>query len=190
VSDDHQPAEPQRLPAPPISGLSRMASGLVTVAGLGLGGWAVFKSDNELGTSTLLLVGVLAGIVTALGRIPRIKMGDHEIDPGYLVGYRAAALEANETLEEAKEQDLSLDEAQHRLINNLLVHAVPEDPMIRWAEMEWPEIARHANAVPTMAARRDKTGKHWMVSAKAGRVTAVREYPEMDEAARRQREGQ
>ena len=50
------------------------------------GGFATFKTDNEIGTSALLLVRVLAGIVAILQRIPKIKMGVNEIDPGH--GFR------------------------------------------------------------------------------------------------------
>jgi len=78
---------------PEITGWGRAATGAVSVAALLAGGLATFKTDNEIGTSALLFVGVLGGIVTLLGRIPRIKVGENEIDPGtaYIVGERAGA---------------------------------------------------------------------------------------------------
>jgi hypothetical protein len=58
---------------------------LGAIFGLGLGGYATITSDNELGTVAAFTVGFLFSVVAILGRIPRLKFGDTEVDPGPLV---------------------------------------------------------------------------------------------------------
>jgi hypothetical protein len=102
---------PQPLPhtQPEIKGLARGACVLVSLGGFVAGVCATFKTDNEVGTSALLLVGVLAGIVAILQRIPKIKMGDNEIDPGpwvargIAIGADAVADAVEEALEESED---------------------------------------------------------------------------------------
>ena len=68
----------------PMGALSRPLRGSASVAaliGLGAGGLAVFSTDNEVGSSALLLVGLFFAVTALLGRVPKIKIGDNEIDP-------------------------------------------------------------------------------------------------------------
>jgi hypothetical protein len=72
MSEDPKPeTEPIFLPG--IRGLARGTCALVSLAGLAAGGFAVFKTDNEFGTTGLLLIGALAGITALIQRIPKIK---------------------------------------------------------------------------------------------------------------------
>lgn len=74
-SGDHTPGQHAIVGAP------RAACVLTSMAGLMAGTIATFTTENEIGTGALLFVGVLAGVAAILQRIPRIKMGDTEIDP-------------------------------------------------------------------------------------------------------------
>lgn len=51
------------------------------MGGLVGGTFATFETENEIGTSALLFVGVLAGVIALLRRVPKIKLGDNELDP-------------------------------------------------------------------------------------------------------------
>jgi len=113
VTDEPKPPRP--IAQPEIKGLTRAACALVSMAGFVSGGIATFRTDNEIGTSALLLVGVLAGVITLLQRVPRIKWGDNELDPGlWLAAYGAdhvadaaskAALEEKDPAEVVKAAD-------------------------------------------------------------------------------------
>lgn len=59
----------------------RLTSVAVAVASVGAGGVAVFETENEVGTGTLLAIGAYFVIAVILGRFPRLKLGENEIDP-------------------------------------------------------------------------------------------------------------
>src|SRR5687768_12524113 len=63
--------------------------GLGGVAGLVLGGYAVVETDNELGTVAAMTFGFLFAVMALLGRVPRIKVGDTEIDPSVIAAIAA-----------------------------------------------------------------------------------------------------
>jgi hypothetical protein len=69
---------------PTLSGTARGACALASLCGLVSGGIATFKTDNEIGTSALILLGIYAGMTAILRRFPRFKLGDNEIDPGVI----------------------------------------------------------------------------------------------------------
>lgn len=75
--------------APPLVGPARGVCALASLTALIAGGVATFKSDNELGTSALILVGVYSGMSAILQRFPRFKLGDNEIDPSVIQRARA-----------------------------------------------------------------------------------------------------
>lgn len=94
-----------------ISGWPRRLCTVVSVALLGLGIWATFTTDNEIGTGALVVVGGFAGVTALLGRVPRLRVGDLELDSqlareegveATLVNV-AAALEANKDPDEVVE---------------------------------------------------------------------------------------
>jgi hypothetical protein len=74
---------------PPMARVPRAACVLVSLGGLTAGTFATFKSDNELGTSALILIGIYAGMAAILRRFPRFKLGDNEIDPSVIQQARA-----------------------------------------------------------------------------------------------------
>lgn len=92
----------------PLGKVARGVSGSVSVAGLAGGTAATFTTDNGLGTAGLLLIGGVSGLIALLGRVPRIRVGENEIDPsaayvvGYTQGHDVAAEAATEAALEAK----------------------------------------------------------------------------------------
>lgn len=63
----------------------------------------MFRSDNEAGAATMLIVAAFFAIVAALGRVPRLKFGDNEIDPSaaYALGGLEASSDATDNLTKA-----------------------------------------------------------------------------------------
>lgn len=88
-----------------------MGAVIAVVAGLG-GAVAVYLTDNEVGSATLLVVGVYFTVATVLGRFPRLKVGDNEIDPQALEEAREESGDAKINSEDAKE---GLADARRRL---------------------------------------------------------------------------
>ena len=95
-------------PKPAAHASFREVSTPVTVACVGLAscsavfaGFATFKTDNELGTAGAFLVGLFFAVVALSGRVPRIKFGDNEIDPG--VAYAAGARDGADAVADAAE---------------------------------------------------------------------------------------
>lgn len=68
-----------------LSASWRFGAALTAVLVAGFGGYAVITTDNELGSSTLLLIGVFFALVAFLGRVPRVRIGDNEMDPAFYV---------------------------------------------------------------------------------------------------------
>ena len=91
---------------PEVTGVGRAACALVGMGGFTAGVFGTFNTDNEIGTSALLLIGGVSSLIALLGRVPRIKVGDNEIDPSVLaVAYAAGADEvAVEVAEAALEE--------------------------------------------------------------------------------------
>jgi len=59
---------------------TRVPLGAISLALVALGTFAVFESDNEVGTATLLVSGLFIGTVAMFGRLPtKVKFGDAEI---------------------------------------------------------------------------------------------------------------
>lgn len=61
---------------------TRWLSGTLGAVWLGTGVTAVFITENQVGTATLLAIGVYFAIAAILGFFPRLKFGESEIDPG------------------------------------------------------------------------------------------------------------
>lgn len=131
VSDD--PGELRRdlastPPQAPQTRRQRSASVVVGLAASGAGVAAVFLTSNEIGSATLLAAGVYFVVASFLGRFPRLKFGDNEIDPGEVEKARQESNEAKSDSGEAKE---GLGEAMERLaklearVNNIMKAEVP-----------------------------------------------------------------
>lgn len=65
-----------------LSGPVRLACALIGTSMLGGGAVAVFRTSNELGSATLLVLGSLFALMAVLGHVPRFKWGGTEVDPG------------------------------------------------------------------------------------------------------------
>ena len=88
-----------------IGTFATVAASIAAVGGLGLGGVATFQTDNEVGTAAAFAVGLFFAIVALIGRVPKVKVGDNEIDPA--TAYREGARDgANAT---AAAVDVALD---------------------------------------------------------------------------------
>lgn len=88
----HPPSPPAQLPpAMVIAPALRWICGLGSVTLYSVGGVAVFTTSNDVGTAALLTVGLFLSIVALLGRVPRVKLGDNEIDPTALWAQGALA---------------------------------------------------------------------------------------------------
>jgi hypothetical protein len=86
----------QTVPNAPrdIGTFATVAAAIAAVLGLGLGGVATFKTDNEVGTAAAFAVGLFFAIVAIIGRVPKVKVGDNEIDPA--TAYREGARDGAE----------------------------------------------------------------------------------------------
>jgi len=111
---DGNSREPGQPAQQPITGVARAACVLVSFTAFVAGGFATFKTDNEIGTSALLAVGMLAGIVALLQRIPKIKLGENEIDPGVVaaVVHKATGEVANAAEAAAREDRPAIEVAK------------------------------------------------------------------------------
>ncbi|MFD3459141.1 hypothetical protein ACFWVM_05480 [Nocardia fluminea] len=59
----------------------RPACAVFAVGLAGAGAVAVFVTENGVGSAALLAIGSYFIIATFIGRFPKLKVGDHEIDP-------------------------------------------------------------------------------------------------------------
>ena len=60
---------------------TRWLSGTLGAMSAGTGVTALFITENQVGTATLLAIGAYFAIAAVLGRFPRLKLGESEIDP-------------------------------------------------------------------------------------------------------------
>lgn len=69
---------------------------VVGITLLGLGAWLVAQPKSSNGTVALLVLGALFVLAGIIGRVPRLKVGGHELDPGTAIqaGAQLAAARA------------------------------------------------------------------------------------------------
>ena len=127
---------------PEVKGLARGLCTLVGIGGLGLGTFATFETDNEIGTSALLFVGSIASLIALLGRVPRIKVGENEIDPSMLASAYAAGARKRPTPRPSS----TGAEVPERC--RLAARHAAEG-----AELEWERLRLNANSARAEAAR-------------------------------------
>jgi len=65
-----------------LSPAKQRLCGLVGIAAVGAGIAAVFLTENEVGSATLMAAGVYFLIAAFQQRFPKLKLGGNEIDPG------------------------------------------------------------------------------------------------------------
>lgn len=110
--------------------LIRAGVGIVSLAALAFAGYCTLESDNEVGTAAAYVVGLYFSIIAITGRVPKLKMGDNELDPTSLaIGAAAgvaqvteAAAEKAEHTDDAKEVVAATRDAGHdflRVIGNV-----------------------------------------------------------------------
>lgn len=76
----------------------------------GVGAVAIFMTDNEVGTAAAWAAGLFFAVVALTGQVPRVKVGDNEIDPrsyalGAVEGAEAAAAAAGEAAATSADPD-------------------------------------------------------------------------------------
>lgn len=127
-----------------ITGSARGACVLVSLGCLIAGVFATFKTDNEFGTTALLLVGVFAGLVALLQRVPRIKWGDNEMDPNELLdNVEDLAETAGDKAQELANRKASPQEIGRGTREAVEVRALKEI-LARWAEGQDQTNARRS----------------------------------------------
>lgn len=84
---------PPRVPIREISGKATAACVAASAGAFAFAGYATITTDNELGTVGAFVVGLFFAVVALTGRVPKIKMGENEIDPTgyYVLGARDGA---------------------------------------------------------------------------------------------------
>src|SRR6478735_9862110 len=101
------PVHPEEVatlpPRPRLTRQQRAASVILGLAASAAGVGAVFLTSNELGSATLLAAGVYFVLASLLGRFPKLKFGDNEIDPSEVAEARKESNEAKSDSGEAKE---------------------------------------------------------------------------------------
>lgn len=108
------PARPEEGPEPEqplLSGLQMTVACVVGVAAAAAGLFAVFKTENEVGSAALIAVGVYFLLAVIIRRFPKLKIGDNEIDPTARQIARQAARRASEAAEDAADAKEALQAA-------------------------------------------------------------------------------
>lgn len=78
-----QGSQPKRY----ISRMTTAATLILSGAAFAVGGVATFVTDNEVGTAAAYAAGLFFAVIGITGRVPKIKLGDNEIDPlSYNIG--------------------------------------------------------------------------------------------------------
>lgn len=75
----------------------RGLAGLLSLGSLGVATYCTINSDNEIGTAAAYLTGLFFATIAYTGRVPRVKIGDNELEPA-----AAAALGAEVAATAAK----------------------------------------------------------------------------------------
>jgi hypothetical protein len=63
----------------------RVVAGIAGLAALLIAGYSTVKTDNEIGTAAAYLTGLFFAAIAYTGQVPRVKIGDNELDPRALV---------------------------------------------------------------------------------------------------------
>lgn len=99
-------------PETPLTRRDKAAAGVLGSAGVLGGGTAIFLTDNEVGSATLLVLGGYFLVAVVLGRFPRLNIAGNEIDPSKLQEVEEDADAAKMNSEDVME---GLEEARERL---------------------------------------------------------------------------
>lgn len=81
----------------------RGIAGLISLGNLSVAGYCTINSDNEIGTAAAYLTGLFFAAIAYTGRVPRVKIGDNELEPavaaalGAEVAAGAAQIAADES---------------------------------------------------------------------------------------------
>ncbi|MFE6925430.1 hypothetical protein ACFVAV_30760 [Nocardia sp. NPDC057663] len=100
--------DPTRVEAttenPEYTARMRWLSGMIAAISAGAGVAAVFMTENQAGTAALLAIGAYFAITTLLGRFPRLKLGENEIDPSEFRAIKKTVVATTTGLAETKDQ--------------------------------------------------------------------------------------
>ncbi|SNY78706.1 hypothetical protein SAMN04244553_1367 [Nocardia amikacinitolerans] len=86
------------------SALMRWLSGTVAVFAACTGAVAVFTTENQVGTAALLAIGAYFAITTLIGRFPKLKLGENEIDPSEFRAFKTTIVATTTGLAETKDR--------------------------------------------------------------------------------------
>ncbi|MGV9818745.1 hypothetical protein [Nocardia xishanensis] len=89
---------------PESSVLMRGLSGSIAIVAACTGAVAVFTTENQVGTAALLAIGAYFAITTLIGRFPRLKLGENEIDPSEFWAIKKTVVATTTGLAETKDQ--------------------------------------------------------------------------------------
>lgn len=126
--------------------ISRAASwlaGTASALGLGFAGYATLKTDNEIGTAAAFVAALFFSVVAMTGRVPRIKVGDSEIDPASWAAGAAAGAEitagvaqdAAETTKDAKAVAGAADAAAEEILRRVQSISLIGGPDDHWRRL-------------------------------------------------------
>lgn len=134
--------------------LIRVGTGLISLAALGFAGYCTLESDNEVGTAATYLVGLYFAVIALTGRVPKLKMGDTELDPtslaiGAATVSAAASQKAMETDEPEEVAAAARDAAVELLAQprrpfgvSFMVPVRDEDILRRSSDLQWTAESR------------------------------------------------
>lgn len=87
----------------PLTRREKSLNGAIGALGVGGGIAAVFRTENEVGSATLLAVGAYFVVAAILGRFPRLIIGGNEVDPRRLEEVKEESDDAKDNSEDAIE---------------------------------------------------------------------------------------
>ncbi|TCC33902.1 hypothetical protein E0H75_42370 [Kribbella capetownensis] len=123
-----------RRPTRQLSTWASVAATLGSVISGSIGAVAIFMTDNEVGTAAAWASGIFFAVVALTGQVPRVKVGDNEIDPrsyalGAVGGAEAAAGAAGEAAATSADPDDVVAAAEQiaRRLKSINLQPGPDD---------------------------------------------------------------
>ncbi|MFD7159035.1 hypothetical protein ACFV9C_30870 [Kribbella sp. NPDC059898] len=107
--------------------ITRIAAAFLSLAGFGFGAYCTLQTENEVGTAAAYFVGLFFSIVAITSGVPRLKIGDNEIDPTSVAVGALAVAEAAKRESQADGQPRRGCRSQPRTLWSPCGHWRPKD---------------------------------------------------------------